>query len=152
MSNSLRHYGVYTSRLPYTLVSPRVCLNSCPLSQWCHLTISSSVTLFSCPQSFPTLVFSNESALYIRCPKHWSFSTNLSNEYSGLISFRIGLFDLLAVQGTLKSFLLHHSLKVPILRHSAFFMSNSLTSIHDYWKNHSFDDRDLCQQSDFSAF
>ena len=116
-----------------------------------HLILCHPLLLM--PSIFPCIrVFSNESALYIRCPKHWSFSTNLSNEYSGLISFRIDLFDLLAVQGTLKSFLLHHSLKVPILRHSAFFMSNSLTSIHDYWKNHSFDDRDLCQQSDFSAF
>ena len=65
MSNSLRHYGVYTSRLPCTLVSPRVCLNSCLLSQWCHPTISSSVTpFFSCPQSFPTLEFFPMSQLF----------------------------------------------------------------------------------------
>ena len=116
-----------------------------------HLILCHPLLLM--PSIFPCIrVFSNESALYIRCPKHWSFSTNLSNEYSGLISFRIGLFDLLAVQGTLKSFLLHHSLKVPILRHSAFFMSNSLTSIHDYWKNHSFDYMDLFWQSNVSAF
>ena len=102
MSNSLRHYGVYTSRLPCTLVSPRVCLNSCPLSQWCHLTISSSVTLFSCPQSFPTLVFSNESALHIRWPKHWSFRISPSNEYSGLISLQCkrhsGVFSNITIQ------------------------------------------------------
>ena len=116
-----------------------------------HLILCHPLLLM--PSIFPSIrVFSNESALHIRCPKHWSFSTNVSNEYSGLISFRIHLFDLLAVQGTLKSLLQHHSLKVSILQHLALFMSNSLTSIYDYWKNHSFDYRDLCQHSDFSAF
>ena len=69
-------------------------------------------------------VFSNESVLCIRCPKYWSFSFNISpsNEYSGLISFRMDLVDLLAVQGTLKSLLQHHSSKASILRHSAFFL------------------------------
>ena len=67
-------------------------------------------------------VFSNESALCIRWPKHWSFSIIPSNEYSGLISFRIDWFGLLAVQGTLKSLLHHHSLKASILWHSTFFM------------------------------
>ena len=67
-------------------------------------------------------VFSNESVLHIRWPKYWSFSFSPSNEYSGLISFRIDSLDLLAVQGTLKSLLQHHSLKVSILRHSAFFL------------------------------
>ena len=77
------------------------------------------------PSIFPSIrVFSNESAFCIRCPKYWSFSFNISpsNEYSGLISFRIDWFDLLAVQGTLKSFLQHHSSKASILRCSAFFM------------------------------
>ena len=74
---------------------------------------------------FPSIrVFSNESVLHIRWPKYWSFnfSTSLSNEYSGLISFRIDWFDLLAVQGTLKSLLQHPSSKASILQHSAFFM------------------------------
>jgi len=74
---------------------------------------------------FPSIwVFSNESVLLIRCPKYWSFTFNNSpyNEYSGLISFRIDWFDLLAVQGTLKSLLQHHSSKASILRHSSFFM------------------------------
>ena len=72
-------------------------------------------------------VVSNESVLCIRCPKYWSFSFSISpsKEYSGLISFRIDWFDLLAVQGTLKSLLQHHSSKASILRHSAFFRSNS---------------------------
>ena len=76
------------------------------------------------PSIFPNIrVFSKESTLRIRWPKYWSFSFNISpsNEYSGLISFRMDWLDLLAVQGTLKS-LQHHSSKVPILRHSAFFI------------------------------
>ena len=77
------------------------------------------------PSIFPsTRVFSNESVLSIRWPKYWSFSFSISpsNEQSGLISFRIDWFDLLAVQGTLKSFLQHHSSRASILRHSAFFI------------------------------
>ena len=67
-------------------------------------------------------VFSNESVLHIRWPKYWSFSISPSSEYSGLISFKIDWFDLLAVQGTLKNLLQHHSWKVSILHHSAFFI------------------------------
>ena len=76
------------------------------------------------PSIFPNIrVFSNESALHIRWPNYWSFSFSISpsNEYSGLISFRIDWFDLLAVQGTLKSLLQHHHSKTSILQHSAFF-------------------------------
>ena len=100
---------------------------------------------------FPSIrVFSNESVLCIRGPKCWSFSFSISHssEYSGLISFRIDWFDLLAVQVTLKSLLQHHSSKASILWHSAFFIHVYMyTSIHDYWKNHSFDYTGLCQQS-----
>ena len=80
-------------------------------------------------------VFSKESAVCIRWPKYWSFSFYISpsNEYSGLISFRMDGFDLLEVQGTLKSLLQHHSSKAPILPHSAFFM---VQLSHPYWKNH----------------
>ena len=77
------------------------------------------------PEVFPSIrVFSNESALHIRWPKYWSFNFSISpsNKYSELISFRIDWFDLLAVQGTLKSLLQHHSLKASVLQHSAFFM------------------------------
>ena len=76
------------------------------------------------PSTFPSIrVFSNESVLCIRWPKYWSFSFSISpfNEYSGLISFRMDWLDLLAVQGTLKSLLQHHSPKASILQHSAFF-------------------------------
>ena len=80
------------------------------------------------PSIFPSIrVFSNESALCIRWPKYWSFSFSISpsNEHPGLISFRMGWLDLLAVQGTLKSLLQHHSSKASILWHSAFFRSKS---------------------------
>ena len=85
-------------------------------------------------------VFSSESTLRMRWPKYWSFSFSISpsNEYSGLISFRMDWLDLLAVQGTLRSLLQHHSSKASILWHSAFF-TVQLTSIHDHWKNHSLD-------------
>ena len=126
MSDSLRPHGLQHARLPCPSLSPGVCPNSWPLSQWCHLTISSSVTHFcSFPQSFPASgFFSNVSVLCIRWPKYWSFSfsINSSNEYAQLISFRIDWLDLLAVQGTLKSLLQHHSSIASILRCSAFFM------------------------------
>ena len=88
-----------------------------------HLVLCRPLLLLS--SIFPNIrVFSNESVLHIRWSKYWSvsFSISPSNEYSGLISFRIDWFDLLAVQGTLKSFLQHHSSKVSTLRHSAFFI------------------------------
>ena len=91
------------------------------------------------PSIFPSIrVFSNESVLHIRWPKYCSFSFSISpsNEYSGLISFRMDWLDLFAVQGTLKSLFQYHS---SILQRSAFFYSPTLTSIHDYWKNHIFD-------------
>ena len=102
------------------------CSNACPLSQWCHPTTSSSAVPFSsCLQSFPASgIFSNESALCIRWPQLWSFSFSISpsNEYSGLISFRIEWFDLLPVQGTLKSLHQHHSSKTSVVLCSTFFM------------------------------
>ena len=99
---------------------------------------------------FPSIrVFSNESALQIRWPKYWSFSFSISpsKEYSGLISFRIDWFYLLAVQGTLKSLPQHHSSKTSILQCSDFFIVQlSHPYIHGYWKNHSFNYVDLCWQ------
>ena len=88
-------------------------------------------------QSFPTSGSSNESVLPISWPKYWRFNLSISpsNEYSGLISFRMDWLDLLAVQGTLKCFLQHHSSKASILQHSASSIVQ-LSSIHDYWKNH----------------
>ena len=127
MSNSLQPHRLQHTRPPYPSSTPRVYSNSCPLSQWYHPTISSSVSscLLLLPSIFPSIrVFSNESVLHIRWPKYWSFSFSISpsNEYSGLISFRMDWLDLLAVQGTLKSLLQYHSSKVSVLRHSAFFI------------------------------
>ena len=98
-------------------------------------------------------VFSNESTLCMRWPKYWSFSPSISpsSEHPGLISFRMDWLELLAVQGTLKSLLRHHSSKASISQHSAFF-TVQLSSIHDHWKNHSLDQTDLCWQSNVSAF
>ena len=121
MSDSLQPNEPKHARPPCLSPTPGVYPNPCPLSQWCHPTISSSVVPFS---SFPSIrVFSNESALRIRWPKYWSFSFNISpsSEHPGLISFRMDWLDLLAVQGTLKSLLQHHSSKASILQRSAFF-------------------------------
>ena len=98
--------------------------------------------LLSLPSVFPSIrVFSKESVLYIKWLKYWNFSFSISpsNEYSGLISFRMDWFDLLAAQGTLKSLLWNHSSKASVLWCSAFFVVPTLTFIHDYCKNHSFD-------------
>ena len=101
--------------------TPGACSNSCSLTQWCHPTISSSVVpLLLLPSIFPSIrVFSSETVLHIRWPKYWGFSISPSNEYSGLISFRMDWLDLLAVQGTLKSPLQYHSSKASIHWHSA---------------------------------
>ena len=105
------------------------------------------------PSIFPSIrVFLNESDLHIRWPKFWSFSFSISpsNEYSGLISFRMEWLDLLAVQGTLKSLLQHHRSKASLAL--SFLYSPTVTSTPDYWKNLSFDQTDLCWQSNVSAF
>ena len=104
------------------------------------------------PSIFPSIrLFSNESVLCIRWPKYWSFSFSPSNECSGLISFRVDWFDFLAVQWTLKNLLQHHISKASTLALS--LLDNStLRAIHDYWNNHGFDKRDLCRQSNTSAF
>ena len=111
-----------------------------------HLILCHSLLLL--PSIFSSIrIFFNELALHMRSPKYWSFSItiNPSNEYLGLISFKIDLFDL-AVQGTLKTLLQHHSLKASILYDS------TLRSIHDYWRYHSLDYMDLCWQTDFFNF
>ena len=121
MPDSLQPHGLQHTRPPCPLPTPRACSNSGPSSWWCHPTISSSVISFSsCFQSFPA----SGTFLRIRWPKYWSFSFSISpsNEYSGLISFRMDWLDLIAVQGTLKSLLQYHSSKTSILWHSAFFM------------------------------
>ena len=104
-----------------------------------HLILCRPLLLL-CPIPPSIEVFSSESALLMRWPKYWSFSFSIitSEEHSGLIPFRMDWLDLLAVQGTLKSLLQHHTSKASILEHSTFFIDR-LTSIHDHWKNHSLD-------------
>jgi len=121
MSDSLWSHGLQQARLLCPLLSPGVCSCSHPLSWWFCLTISS--LLFS-PLAFNLSqhrVFSSESALRIKWPKNWSFSTSPSNEYPGFLW--IDWFDLLAVRETLKNLLQHHSSKASILWHSAFFIA-----------------------------
>ena len=146
MSDSLWRLGLLRSRLPCPPLSPRVCSDSCPLSQWCCLTVSSSAIPLLLPSVFPSIrVFSPESTLHISWSKYWSFSINPSSEYSGLISFRIDWFDLLAIQGTLKSLFQRLSFQCSALCYSS--------HIHTWLlENRSFDYMDLCWQSDVSAF
>ena len=151
VSDSLWSHGLQHARLPCPSLSSGVHSNSCPLSRWCHPTISSSVAPFSsCPQSFPASGSFPVSQLFASGSQRIS----PSNEYSGLIFFRINWFDLLTVQGTLKSLLQNHNLKASILQHSALFMAQLsypyVTS--SKWENHSFDYTDLCQQGDVFAF
>ena len=125
-SDSLWPYGLQHPRLPCPSPSPGACSNSCPLSQWRHPTISSSVVPFSsCLQSFPasgSFLMSWVFASGGQSIGAFGFSISPSNEYSGLISFGIDWLDLLVVQGTLKSLLQHHCSKASILWCSAFFM------------------------------
>ena len=115
-----------TLGFPVLQLSPGICSHSCPLSQLMSSNHLILYHLLLLPSIFPDIrVFSNESALRIRWPKYWCFSVSISpsKEYSGLISFRIDWFDLLAVQGMLlKSLLQHHSSKSSVLRNSTFFM------------------------------
>ena len=137
-----------------TLCDPIDCSMPGPLSitnSWSLLKLMSIESvmpsnhlILCCPLLLPhsilpsIRVFLNESVLHIRCPKYWSFSFNISpsNEHSGLISFRTDWLDLLAVQGTLKSLLQHHSSKASILPRSAFF---TVQLSHPCWKKHSLD-------------
>ena len=124
MSDSLRPHESQHVRPPCLSPTPGVHSDSRPSSQWYHPAISSSVVPFS---SFPTppsiRVFSNKSTLHVKWPKYWSFSFSISpsKEHPELISFRMDWLDLLAVQGTLKSLVQHHSSKASIFWCSAFF-------------------------------
>ena len=119
----MQPHGLKHARLPCTSLSPRVHSNSCPLSQWCHPTISSSVVNLSQLLG----LFQWVSCLH-QVAKYWSFSFNISpsNEYSEFMSFSIEWFDLFAVQGILKSLLQHYNWKASILQFSAFFMAQLL--------------------------
>ena len=125
MSDSLPPQGLQHDKLLCPPISPRVYSNSCPLSWWPlnHLILCRPFLLL--PLNFPSIgVFSNESALHSRWPKNWSFNFSISssNEYLGLISFRMDWFDLLTVQGTLKGLVQHQNSEASILWCSDFFM------------------------------
>ena len=112
MSDSLQPHGRQHARFPCPSPSPKVCSNSSIESVMPSNHLILCHPLLFLHSIFPSIrIFSNEWALHIRWPKYWSFSISPSNEYSGLISFRMNWFDLLAVQGTLKSLLQHHSSK-----------------------------------------
>ena len=142
VSDSLWHPALHHARLPYSLLSPRACSNSCPLSRWCHPTIPSSVV----PSSLTFNLFQHQgltkqSILLIRWPKYWNYSSSISsfNEYSGLISFRIDWLDLLAVQGDSQESSPTPQFKSINSLVLSFLYSPALTSVYDYWKNQSFD-------------
>ena len=142
----VRLHRLQDSSLLYPPLSLRVC--SCPLSQWCSLIISSSAALFFfCLQSLPASGSSPVSRLFASGGQSIRDSTSAANKYSGLISIRIDWFYLPAVQGTFRSLLQHHSSKA-----SSLLYGLTLTSLHDYWKNHSFDYIEIFQQSDVSGF
>ena len=125
-SNSLQPHGLQHARPPCPSQTPRVYSNSCPLDQWCHSIISSSVVPFSsCLQSFPASGSFPVSQLFASGGQSIGVSASASipsNEYSELISFRMDWLNLLEVQGTLKSFLQHHSSKASILQCASFFI------------------------------
>ena len=125
VSNSLRPHRLQYTRLPCLSPTPRAHSNSCPLSQCCHPTISSSVIPFSsCLQYFPASGSFQMSQLFTQVARvlEFGFNINPSNEHPGPISFRMDWLDLLAVQGTLKSLLQHHGSKASILWRSAWNM------------------------------
>ena len=139
MSNSLQPHELQHARLPCPSQSPEFAQTHVQIES----VMPSSRLILCCPllllpSIFPSnRVFSSESALCIRWPKYWSFSISASNKYSGLISVNIDWFDLPAVQGTLKSFFQYHSLKASLPL--SLLYGPTLTSIHNYWKNHILD-------------
>ena len=151
MSNSLQPHGLQHASLPCASPSPRVCSNSCPLSWWCYLPISSSAALFSfCLQSFPASGSFRMSQLFASGGQSIGTSAsflprNIQGwfplELTGLISFQsTGLWRVIFSTTIWRRFF---GAQLPY--------DPTLTSVHDYWKNHSFDYIDLCQQSDVFA-
>ena len=141
MSNSLRHHGLQHARLFCPPLSPGVCSNSCPLSQWCYLTISSSATSSCCLQSYPAPGY---------FPMNWLFALGNQNAETSALAlafpkniqgwFPLGLTGLIAWQSKGLSIVQHHNSKASVLRCSVFFM---FQLSQPYWKNHYFDYMDL---------
>ena len=145
MSDSLRPHVLEHARLLCIPLSPRVCWNSCPLIQWWYLTILYSVIFFSfCLQSFPVC----ELALRIRWPKYWASASAIVLPVNIQGWFILGLTGL--SKGLFQESTPSSQFEASILWNSAFFMVQ-LTSVHDYWKNYSFDSMDICWQSDVSS-
>ena len=154
VSDSLQPYGLQHARLPCLSPSARACWISCLLSWWCLPTISSSVNPFSsCLQLFPASGTFQMSHFFSSGGQSIGFSasTNPSKEYLGLISFRMDSLDLHAFKVLSRVF---SSITFKSINSSAlsFLYSLTLTSIRDYWKNHTFEYMDLCWQSNGSAF
>ena len=156
VSDSLWPHELQHTRPPCPSPTPGVHPNSCPLSRWCHPTISFSVVPFSsglqpfaASGSFPLSQFFTSGGQRIGVSVSKSVLPMNTQDWSPLG----GLLDLLAVQGTLKSLLQYHSLKASIDASALSFpYSPTLTSIHDCWKNHSLDQTELCWQSNVSVF
>ena len=142
MSNSLRPHELQHARPPCPSPTPGVHTNSCPLSRWCHPTISPSIIPFSsCPQSFPESGSFQMSQLFASGGQSigvLASTSVLPNEHPGLISFRMDWLDLLAAQGTLKSLFQHQFRSINSSAFS-FLYSPTLTSVRDYWKNRTLD-------------
>ena len=155
MSNSLRPRGLQHTRLPCPSLPSGACSNSCPLSWWCHLTISSSVTPFSsCPQYFPASGSFPMSQLFTLGGQIIAASASASVLPMSIQDwFPFGLTGLISLlsKGSQESSPLSQFESISSLAFS-FLHGPILTSVHDYWKNHSFDYTDLCQSSDVSAF
>ena len=149
VSDSLWPQGLQHARPLCPSPSAKLCPSSCPLLRWWYPAISSSDALFSfCPQSFPASATFPMSWLFASMTKILEFQLQQpSNKYSGLISLNIDCFDLLGVQGTLRSLLQHHSLKASILWQSYLLYGPALITICDYWEDHNLDCMDLCRQS-----
>ena len=154
-SNSLQPHRLQHARLPCPSPSPKACSNSCPLSQWCHPTILSSVTPFSsCPQSFPTSGSLPVSWLFASGGQSIGASASVSVPPMNIQDwFPLGLTGLTSLlsKGLSRVF---SNTTVKSINSSAlsFLYGPTVTSMHDYWKNHSFDYMDLCRQSNVSAF
>ena len=139
VSNSMRPHGLQHVRLSCPSPTPRVYSNSCPSSRWCHPTISSSVIPFSCLHLSQHRVFSIES-VRIRWPKYWSFSISPSNEYSTQDWFPLGWTGWISLQSKgLSRVFSNTTVQKHQFFNDQFLYSPTLTSMHDYWKNHTFD-------------
>ena len=142
MSDSLPHHGLQPTRLPCPSLSPRVCTNSCPLSWWCHPTISPSAAPFSCPQSFPALGSFTMSRLFTSGGQSMGASASASVLPMNIQDwFPLGLTGLISLlsKGFSRVFSQYHSWKASILQHSAFFMVELLHPYMTTGKKHSFE-------------